>query len=82
MASLCLSHQDASTDMQRDLFWSLRDLDLRSNFNLDLSRIDNISLKAPLREKHDDAIANSLSLLVQKLFVKEYFACNIYFDNM
>ena len=58
MASFCLSHQDASTDKQRDLFCSLRDLDLKSNFNLDLSRLDNISLKAPLREKHDDAIAN------------------------
>ena len=50
--------------------------------DLDLSRSNNISFKASLREKHDDAIADSLSSLVQKLFVKEYFACNIYFDNM
>ena len=69
MASLCLSHQDASTDMQHDLFWSLRDLDLRSNFDLDLLRSNHISFEASLREKHDDAIADSLSLLVQKLFV-------------
>ena len=38
MVSLCLSHQYASTDMQHDLFGSKRDLDLRSNIDLDLSR--------------------------------------------
>ena len=74
MASLCLSHQHASTDMQHDLFWSLRDLDL--------SRSNHIFFKASLREKHDNALADSLSVLVQKLFVKGYFACNIYFDNV
>ena len=35
---LCFSHQDASSHMQHDLLGSPRDLDLRSNFNLDLSR--------------------------------------------
>ena len=83
MALLRLSHQDASTDMQHDLFWSLSDLDLRSNFDLDLSRSNYVSFKASLREKHDDAIADSLSYIqVPKLFVKEYFACNTYFDNI
>ena len=41
-----------------------------------------ISFESSLREKYDDAIADSLSLLVQRLYVKEYFACFIYFDNM
>ena len=49
MASLCLSHQDASTAMQYDLFRSLRDLGLRSNFDLDLSRSNHISFEASLR---------------------------------
>ena len=53
-------------DMQHDLFWSLPDLDLRSNFGLDLSRSNNIFFEASLREKHDDAVADSLSLSVQK----------------
>ena len=60
-------------DMQHGLFWSLRDLDLRSN---------DISFEASLQENHDDAIADSVSLLVQKLFVKECFARNGYFDNI
>ena len=70
MISLCLSHQDASIDMEHDLFWSLRDLDLRSNFDLDLSRSNHTSLELSLREKHDDAIADYLSLSVQMLFMK------------
>ena len=35
-----------------------------------------------LQEKDDDAIASYFSLLVQKLFVKEYFARNGYFDSI
>ena len=69
MASLCLSHQDASTD-KYDLFGPLRDIDLRSNFDLNFSRSNYISFEASLREKHDDVIADFLSLLVQKLFMK------------
>ena len=42
----------------------------------------NISLEAPLWEKHDDAIAIYLYLLVPKLFVKEHFARNSYFGNL
>ena len=38
MASLCLTHKDASPDMQHDLFRSVRDFDLRSSCDLDLSR--------------------------------------------
>ena len=70
MAFLYLSHQDASTNMQHDLFWSLHDLDLRSNFDLDISRSNHIYFEASLQEEHDDAIADFLSLLVQKIFVK------------
>ena len=82
MTSLCLSHQDASTDMQHGLFWSLRDLDLRSNLDLEFSRSSHVSFESSLWKKHDAAIADSLSLLDQKLFVKEYLARNSYFDNM
>ena len=59
MAPLRLSHHEASTDMQHDLFWSLRELDLKANFELDLSKSNYISFEASLREKHDVAIADS-----------------------
>ena len=49
--------------MQHDLFWPLCDLDLGSNFDLDLSRSNHISFEASLREKHDDVIAGYLSFL-------------------
>ena len=65
MASLCLSHQEASTDMQHAQFCSLHDLDLISNFDLDLSRSNHIYFEGSLREKHDDVIADSLSLVIQ-----------------
>ena len=76
MASLRLSNKDASTDMQHGLFWSLRDLDPRSTFGVDLSRSNHAYFEASLQEKHDDAILLILYLnyVVQKLFVKEYFA--------
>ena len=72
MASLCLSHQNGSIDMQHDLFRSLRDPYLRLNFDIDITRSNSrsIYLSKRLREKHDDVIVYSLSLLVQKLFVK------------
>ena len=38
VVSLCFSHQDASIHMQYDLLGSPHDLDLMSNFDLDLSR--------------------------------------------
>ena len=79
MASLRLSHQDTSVNMQHDLFWSLRDIDLRPNFDLHLSKSNHTSLESSLREKDDDAIADSLSLSIEKLFLKEYFTRNSYF---
>ena len=63
--------------MQHDLFLSLRDLDLRSNFDLHFSKLVHISFEASLRDKNDDTIADFVSLLVQKLFVEEYSASNI-----
>ena len=71
MASLCLLHKDAWTDMQHDLFRSLRDLDPRSNFDIDLSRSNHISFEASLRGNHDYVIADSVSLLVQKVHIRE-----------
>ena len=68
--------------MQHDLFGSLRDIDLGSNFAFDLLRSTYTLLKASTGETDDDAIVDSWSLLVQKfLFVEEYFARNNYFDN-
>ena len=63
MASLYLSQQDASTDIQHDLFRSSRDLDLISNFYFDLSRSDNKYFYAIKREKHDGAIADFFILI-------------------
>ena len=40
------------------------------NFDLDLSRSNNVSFESGEREKHDGDISDSLSLLIPKLFVK------------
>ena len=57
--------------MQHDLFGSGHDLDLRSNFQHDLSRSNYISFDAARQEKHDDAgKINIVSLLSQKLLQK------------
>ena len=70
LVSLHFSRRDASDDMQHDLFEWPHDLDLKSNFDLDLSRSKNISFNASRREKHDGTIADSLSFFVQTLFTK------------
>ena len=70
MVSLCLSCQDASTDMQHDLSGSSRDLDLRSKFEIDLTRSTCTCFDASRREKHDGIKTIAVSLLVQKLFAK------------
>ena len=75
-------YQYASTDMQNDLFRSSPDLDLMSNFDLDLSMSNSLSLEATKREKNDGAIADCVSLLVQTLFVKTIFAPNSYSRNI
>ena len=53
--------------------WWPRDLGPRSNFFLDLLRSKSIRFDPSRREKHDGVIADSLSLLAQKLFVKNEF---------
>ena len=47
LTPLCLSRQDASIDMQHDILGSSRDLDLRSNFQLDLLRSSYMSFEPP-----------------------------------
>ena len=70
MVSLCLSCQDASTDMPYDLSGSSRDLDLRSKFEIDLTRSTCTCSDASRQEKHDGIKTIAVSLLVQKLFAK------------
>ena len=68
--SLCLSCQDASTDMQYYLLRSTCDLDLRSRSHVDpdFSRSPCICFDAPCREKHDGFRVMPLAFLVRKLF--------------
>ena len=69
VVSMCLSRQYASTDMQLGL---RRDLDLRSNFGLDLSRSCYICFDASWRGKHDGVKIISLSFQTQKLSLKHF----------
>ena len=73
LVSLRFCCRDALDDMQYDLLGGPRDLDLNSNFDLDLLRPRSMLSEAPRRKKHDGVIPDSLSLLVQKLFVKNDF---------
>ena len=60
--------------MQHDLFGSGHDLDLRSNFQHDLSRSNYISFDVSRQEKRDDRKINVVYLLSQKLLQKTFFA--------
>ena len=64
---MCLSRRDASPIMQYDLLGSPLDLDLRSNFQVDLRRSTCIPLDAPCQDKHNDAKLFPFPLLVKKL---------------
>ena len=69
-----MAHRDTSNDMQLDLLGS--NFDLRSNFGQILAltfQYKNTLFKASQREKYDGAIADSLNLLVLKVFVKNDF---------
>ena len=77
VVSMCLSRQYASTDMQ---LGSSRDLDLRSNFDLDLSRSCYTCFDAFGRGKHDGVKIIALSFQTQKLSLKNCFAKNAVFD--
>ena len=63
MVSMSLPHQDTSTHMPYDLFGSPRDLDLGSNFELDISRSTCIFLK-----RLDES-----NTMVQKLLSQLYY---------
>ena len=67
---MCSGRRCQSTDMQHDLFGSGHELDLRSNFQNDLSRSNYISFDAARQEKHDDGKTSIVSLLNQKLLQK------------
>ena len=73
VVSLCLSRQDASTDMQHDLLRSACDLALRSNMDPDLLRSSCICIDAPFREEHDVARIMPLAFLVRKFFLQKMF---------
>ena len=73
-APMRLSRQDASYDVHHDLFRPLRDLDLRSNFKIDLLRSNDIPFDSSRQDKHDGAIVIALACEYQKLFPKNYFA--------
>ena len=70
---MCFSRRDASIDMQHNLSRSRRDLDLRSDFDLDLSRSACMCFDASWQEEHDGVRIIPLTFLVQKLFVKNDF---------
>ena len=77
VVSMCLSRQYASTDMQ---LGSSRDLDLRSNFDLDLSRSCYTCFDASWRGKHDGGKIIALSFQTQKLPLKTVSLKNAVFD--
>ena len=54
--------------------------DLRSNFEIDLSRSSSICLEPAWRTKHIDVKIMVLSLILQDLFTKNYFHIKRYFD--
>ena len=79
VVSLCLSCQDASTDMQHDLLRSTCDLDLRSNIDPELSMSPCICFDESCREEHDGTRIMPLAFLVLKLFAKKRFCQKLLF---
>ena len=57
--------------MQHDLFRSGHDLDVRSNFQVDLSRSNYSSFDTSRREEHDAGKSIAMALLSQKLLPKQ-----------
>ena len=80
MVSLCFSHQDSSIHMLYDLLGSPRDLDLRSNFDLDLSRSCYTCFDASWRGKHHGVKIIALLFQTRKLSPKNCFIKNAVFD--
>ena len=79
MAPLCLSRRDALTDMQHDILGSTRDLDLRSNFKLDLFRSWCMSFEPPWCGEHDAVKIISPLWVHRKLFRKFHIRKNWWF---
>ena len=65
--------------MQHDLFRSGNDLDLRLNFQVDLSRSTYSSFDASRRQEHDAGKSNAVALLSQKLLPKNIFVKTVIF---
>ena len=63
---MCLFRQYASTHIKYDLLLSPRDLDLRSNFGLDLEKSLCMCFDASRREKDDVVRIMSLACLVHQ----------------
>ena len=59
---------------------TFRDLDLRSKFEVDLSRSKYTWFDSSRRDKHDGVIIIVVTLKMKKLFTKNYFAQNNFFD--
>ena len=59
---------------------TFRDLDLRSNFEIDLLRSKYTCFDSSRREKHDGITIIVITLKMKKLFAKNYFAQNNFFD--
>ena len=70
---MCSGGRCGSTDVQHDLFGSGHDLDLRSNFQHDLSRSTDSSFDASWREEHDAGKIKCVQGLSQKLLQKQRF---------
>ena len=66
MVSLSLSYGDVSIHMQLDLLRSPHDLDLRSNFDFDLSRSSHTCFNAYWQGKHDGVNIIALSFKTRK----------------
>ena len=73
---MCSARRYGSTDMQHDPFRSGHDLDLRSNFQVDLSRSNYSSFDASWREEHDAGKSKLVQGLGQKLLQKNCFRKN------
>ena len=79
---LCLSYQDASTDMQHDLLRPTCDLKWpwpEVKYWPDRSRPPCIRFGASCRGEYDAARITPLALLVRRLLAKNRFAKNSYF---
>ena len=79
MVSLCFS-QDASIHMQLALLRSLGDLDLRSNFDLDLSRSSYMFADVHWRGKHNGVKSIDLSSNTEVIIEKTVSLKNCIFD--